>query len=98
MTQNILENLEKKKFKIGVGVNPIFKEVFSRPAAAAKSSMKAVEFLAENKANKILNFSGGTHHGRRSFASGFCFLNDCILAILKAKELNFKNIALWKQL
>ena len=87
-----LSDLEKKKFKIGVGVNPIFKEVFSRPAAAAKSSMTAIQFLAENKANKILNFSGGTHHGRRSFASGFCFLNDCILAILKAKELNFKNI------
>ena len=69
-----LSDLEKKKFKIGVGVNPIFKEVFSRPAAAAKSSMTAIEFLAENKANKILNFSGGTHHGRQSFASGFCFL------------------------
>ena len=87
-----LSDLEKKKFKIGVGVNPIFREVFSRPAAAAKSSMTAIQFLAENKANKILNFSGGTHHGRRSFASGFCFLNDCVLAILKAKELNFKNI------
>ncbi len=87
-----LSDLEKKKFKIGVGVNPIFKEVFSRPAAAAKSSMTAIQFLAENKANKILNFSGGTHHGRQSFASGFCFLNDCVLAILKAKELNFKNI------
>ena len=91
MSQN-LSDLEKKKFKIGVGVNPIFKEVFSRPAAAAKSSMTAIQFLAENKANKILNFSGGTHHGRQSFASGFCFLNDCVLAILKAKELNFKNI------
>ena len=87
-----LSDVEKKKFKIGVGVNPIFKEVFSRPAAAAKSSMTAIQFLAKKKANKILNFSGGTHHGRQSFASGFCFLNDCILAILKAKELNFKNI------
>lgn len=91
MSQDLSDS-EKKKFKIGVGVNPIFKEVFSRPAAAAKSSMTAIQFLAENKANKILNFSGGTHHGRQSFASGFCFLNDCVLAILKAKELNFKNI------
>ena len=52
--------------------------------------MRAIEFLASGKAEKILNFSGGTHHGRKNFASGFCFLNDCILAILKAKELNFK--------
>ena len=40
----------------------------------------------------ILNFSGGTHHGRKNFASGFCFLNDCILAILKAKEFGFNKI------
>ena len=83
---------EKNKFKIGIGINPIFKDVFSRPAAAAKSSITAIKYLAENKVDKILNFSGGTHHGRKSFASGFCFLNDCILAILKAKELNFKKI------
>ncbi len=91
-TQKSLSELEKNKFKIGVGTNPIFNEVFSRPAAAAKSSMTAIKYLAKNKAEKILNFSGGTHHGRKSFASGFCFLNDCILAILKAKELKFKNI------
>ena len=87
-----LSQLEKDTFKIGVGTNPIFDEVFSRPAAAAKSSITAIKYLAENKADKILNFSGGTHHGRKSYASGFCFLNDCILAILKAKELKFKNI------
>ena len=90
--QKFLSEFEKNKFKIGVGTNPIFNEVFSRPAAAARSSMKAIKYLAENKAIKILNFSGGTHHGRKSIASGFCFLNDCILAILKAKKLKFKNI------
>ncbi len=87
-----LNDFEKKKYNLGIGVNPIFKEVYSRPAAAAKSSMRAIEYLASNKAEKILNFSGGTHHGRKNFASGFCFLNDCILAIMKAKELGFTNI------
>ena len=87
-----LELTEKKKYNLGIGVNPIFREVYSRPASAAKSSMRAIEFLANGKAEKILNFSGGTHHGRKNFASGFCFLNDCILAILKAKELGFKEI------
>ena len=87
-----LELTEKKKYNLGIGVNPIFREVYSRPASAAKSSMRAIEFLANGKAEKILNFSGGTHHGRKNFASGFCFLNDCILAILKAKEHGFKEI------
>ena len=82
----------KKKFNIGIGNNPIFSEVFSRPATAAQASIKAVEMIADKKAKKILNISGGTHHGRKSQAFGFCFLNDCVLAILKALEKGFKNI------
>ena len=89
--QNLPDNL-KKKFNIGVRNNPIFSEVFSRPATAAKASIKAVEMIANKKAKKILNISGGTHHGRKSQAFGFCFLNDCVLAILKALEFNFKKI------
>ena len=82
----------KKKFNIGIGNNPIFSEVFSRPATAAQASIKAVEMIADKKAKKILNISGGTHHGRKSQAFGFCFLNDCVLAILKALETGFKKI------
>ena len=87
-----LPDIYKKKYNIGVGNNPIFKEVFSRPASAAKASIKAIEMLANNDAKRILNFSGGTHHGRKSEAYGFCFLNDCVLAILRALELGFSNI------
>ena len=82
----------KRKFNIGVGNNPIFSEVFSRPATAARASIRAVEMIANKNAEKILNISGGTHHGRKSQAYGFCFLNDCVLAILKAIELGFKEI------
>ena len=91
-TNQDLPDTLKKKYNIGIGNNPIFKEVFSRPASAAKASIKAVEMIANNEANRILNFSGGTHHGRKSEAYGFCFLNDCVLAILKALELGFTNI------
>ena len=89
--QELPEHL-KRKYNIGIGNNPIFNEVFSRPASAAKASVKAVEMIANNEAKKILNISGGTHHGRRGEAYGFCFLNDCVLAILKALELGFSNI------
>ena len=89
--QYLPDNL-KKQFNIGIGNNPIFSEVFSRPATAAQASIKAVEMIADKKAKKILNISGGTHHGRKAQAFGFCFLNDCVLAILKALENGFKNI------
>ena len=88
-----LPDIYKKKYNIGVGNNPIFKEVFSRPASAAKASIKAIEMLANNDAKRILNFSGGTHHGRKSEAYGFCFLNDCVLAILKALELGLFKVS-----
>ena len=89
--QSLSESL-KIKFNNGIGNNPIFKEVFSRPASAVKASIEAVEMIATQKANKILNISGGTHHGRKSQAYGFCFLNDCVLGILKAIELGFSKI------
>jgi acetoin utilization protein AcuC len=82
----------KRKYNIGIGNNPIFSEIFSRPASAAKASIKAVEMIANKQAKKILNISGGTHHGRKSEAYGFCFLNDCVLAILKALELGFSKV------
>ena len=48
----------KRKFNIGVGNNPIFSEVFSRPATAARASIRAVEMIANKNAEKILNISG----------------------------------------
>lgn len=30
-----------------------------------------------------INWAGGLHHAKRSEASGFCYVNDCVLAILE---------------
>ena len=40
----------KRKFNIGVGNNPIFSEVFTRPATAARASIRAVEMISNKKA------------------------------------------------
>jgi hypothetical protein len=31
-----------------------------------------------------INWSGGLHHAKKSEASGFCYINDIVLAILGA--------------
>ena len=31
----------------------------------------------------FINWSGGLHHAKRQEASGFCYVNDCVLAILE---------------
>ena len=60
---------KKNKFKIGVHPNPIFKEVYSRPATAVKANIIGVNYLFEGKFSNVFNPSGGTHHGFKNKAN-----------------------------
>jgi acetoin utilization protein AcuC len=70
----------KERYRIGRDGNPIFPEVFRRPATACGASLTAAALVAEG--GQVFSPAGGTHHGRRDRASGFCYLNDPVLAIL----------------
>ncbi len=72
---------DKERYRIGRDGNPIFKEVFSRPATACGASLAAADLVLEG--GEVFSPAGGTHHGRPDRASGFCYLNDPALAILK---------------
>jgi acetoin utilization protein AcuC len=73
-----------RRFNIGCNGNPLFREIFSRPATACGASLKAAEILlASGDGAVIYSPAGGTHHGRRDRASGFCYLNDPVLAMLR---------------
>jgi len=39
--------------------------------------------LNEGKADIAINWAGGLHHAKKAEASGFCYINDCVLAILE---------------
>jgi histone deacetylase 1/2 len=39
--------------------------------------------LNEGLADVAINWAGGLHHAKKSEASGFCYVNDCVLAILE---------------
>jgi len=39
--------------------------------------------LLNGEANIAINFGGGLHHAKKSEASGFCYVNDIVLAILE---------------
>lgn len=69
-----------RRYNIGRNGNPVFGEVFSRPATACGASLKAAELLHEG--GIVYSPAGGTHHGRKGHASGFCYFNDPVLAIL----------------
>ena len=39
--------------------------------------------LNSGSADTVINWAGGLHHAKKSEASGFCYVNDCVLAILE---------------
>jgi acetoin utilization protein AcuC len=73
---------DRRRFNLGINGNPIYEEVFRRPATACGASIEAARLLARAPAGVVFNPMGGTHHGRRAFASGYCVFNDPVLAIL----------------
>jgi len=73
---------ERERYSLGRDGNPIFPEVFRRPATACGGAILAGRLLATAEEGVIYSPAGGTHHGRPDRASGFCYFNDPVLAIL----------------
>jgi acetoin utilization protein AcuC len=82
---------DRECFGIGTVTNPVFAEIFRRPATAAGGSILAGELLAEG--GIIYNPAGGTHHGMPDRANGFCYLNDPVLAMLSLRHHGVRRIA-----
>lgn len=69
----------RARHHLGTASNPVFSEMFRRPATAAGGSLLATDLLRDGGA--VYNPGGGTHHGMADRAGGFCYLNDPVLAI-----------------
>lgn len=46
-------------------------------------SLLGANLLNNREVDVAINWSGGLHHAKRQEASGFCYVNDCVLAILE---------------
>ena len=78
---------------LGTLSNPVFPEMFRRPATGAGGVMLAAELLAGAAAGAVHVPGGGTHHGLRDRANGFCYLNDPVLGILAARRAGLSRVA-----
>ncbi len=76
---------------LGTPSNPVYPEMFRRPATAAGGSLLAGELLA--RPGIVHHPAGGTHHGMPDRAGGFCYLNDPVLAILSLRRHGIGRIA-----
>ncbi len=81
----------RQRHGLGTVSNPVFPEMYRRPATAAGAALLAGELLAQGGA--IHHPGGGTHHGFPDRAGGFCYLNDPVLAMLALRRVGVRRIA-----
>lgn len=62
---------------------PIFPGMFDFCRKYASGSIAGARKLNSGTTDIAINWSGGLHHAKRGEASGFCYLNDIVLAILE---------------
>ena len=77
---------------IGTLSNPVFPQIYSRPATGAGGVMLAADLLVA-QGGAVHVPGGGTHHGLPDRANGFCYLNDPVLAMLTFRRLGLSRIA-----
>ncbi len=81
----------RERHGLGTPSNPVFPEMFRRPATAAGASILAGGLL--RNPGVIHSPAGGTHHGMPDRANGFCYLNDPVFAILSLRASGIQRIA-----
>lgn len=81
---------DRERFRIGADGNPVYREVFRRPATSAGGTMLAARLTARGGIAHVPG--GGTHHGRPDRASGFCYLNDPVLGLMEWLAVGLTNI------
>lgn len=86
-----VSSIQRATFNFGTMENPIFSGIFDRAATTVGGSLLA----AENSLDHGVSFhpGGGTHHGQRARASGFCYFNDPAFAIRRYQELGAGRVA-----
>ncbi|MEM8537114.1 MAG: acetoin utilization protein AcuC [Pseudomonadota bacterium] len=89
-TQTVTDAV-RARHALGTPSNPIYPEMYRRPATAAASSLLAGEILS--RPGIVFSPGGGTHHGLPDRANGFCYLNDPVLAIQSLRRNGATRIA-----
>jgi acetoin utilization protein AcuC len=70
-------------YGLGPGDNPVFPGLYQWSLLVTGATLQAVDFVAEGKGKIAFNIAGGLHHALRSRASGFCYINDPVIGIMR---------------
>ena len=70
-------------YGLGPGDNPIFPGLLDWSLLVTGATLQAVDFVVSGQGEVAFNIAGGLHHAMRSRASGFCYMNDPVIGIMK---------------
>ncbi|PIA12995.1 histone deacetylase Clr6 [Coemansia reversa NRRL 1564] len=62
---------------------PAFDGVFEFCSISAGGSIAGAKRINHGDSDVVVNWAGGLHHAKKDAASGFCYINDIVLAILE---------------
>merc|ERR1711971_1149951 len=62
---------------------PVFDGLYEFCQLSAGGSVASAVKLNKQATEIAINWAGGLHHAKKSEASGFCYVNDIVLAILE---------------
>ena len=80
---NILDfNKQMQRFNVGEDC-PVFEGLYEFCQISAGGSLAGAVKLNRKLTDIAINWAGGLHHAKKSEASGFCYINDIVLAILE---------------
>ncbi|KDQ18688.1 hypothetical protein BOTBODRAFT_104109 [Botryobasidium botryosum FD-172 SS1] len=77
---NIREAVER--FNFGEDC-PLFDGLFDFCSQYTGASLMGARKISQGTTDIAINWSGGLHHAKRGEASGFCYVNDAVIAILE---------------
>lgn len=79
------------RFNVGEDC-PVFPGIFDFCSIYAGASLDGAIKLNNHQADIVINWSGGLHHAKKFEASGFCYVNDIVLAILELLKHNARVV------
>jgi len=81
----------RQRYGLGTNENPVFPGLFERASTSVGGSILAARLACEGRIT--FHPAGGTHHGQPARASGFCYFNDPVFAIMSLLDKPFNRVA-----
>ncbi|XP_061664346.1 histone deacetylase 8 [Syngnathoides biaculeatus] len=81
------DNDDPDSAEYGLGYDcPVVEGIFDYAAAVGGATLTAAQCLVDQTCRVAINWAGGWHHAKKDQASGFCYINDAVLGILKLRD------------